>query len=103
MPGASTVTATPAAARKPGAVAFTVVEPPPIGSKVTPPVATEVGEFVCPAAIVTVRVCPEPAVVVNWATAVLVWLTVIVTLAAPARTCWNAAMLPALFRTPRYT
>ena len=55
MPGALTVTVTGGAAWKPPAVAVTVVEPPPIGSKATPPAATVVGEFDCPAAIVTVR------------------------------------------------
>ena len=46
MPGAVTVTASGAAARKPVAVAFTVVEPAPIGSNATPPLGTDVGELV---------------------------------------------------------
>ena len=101
--GDVTGTAIPVAARTPGAVEFTVVEPALIGSKATPPVDTDVGELLCPAAMVTVRVCPEPAVVVSWATAAFVWLMVTVTGGAPARSCWNAAMLPALFRTPMDT
>src|SRR5688572_5041220 len=65
MPGALTVTVTGAAARKPGAVALTVVEPAPVGSKATPPAATEVGELDCPATTVTVRDWSLPAVVTS--------------------------------------
>lgn len=46
MPGAVTVTASGPAARNPVAVAFTAVEPAPIGSNATPPVSTVVGELV---------------------------------------------------------
>ena len=44
MPGALMVTSTGVAALKPAAVALTAVDPPPIGSNSTPPVATVVGE-----------------------------------------------------------
>ncbi len=83
MPGALTVTSTGVAALKPAAVALTVVVPPPIGSKATPPVATVVGEEYAPTAIVTVRVCAAPVDVTSCATAALVWLTVTVSARRP--------------------
>ena len=86
MPGALMVTSTGVAALKPAAVALTAVDPPPIGSNSTPPVATVVGEKYAPTGIVTVRVCPAPVNVTSCATVAVLLLTVIVTLAAPART-----------------
>src|SRR5687768_471386 len=65
IPGPLTVTVTGGAARKPGAVALTVVEPAPMGSRATPPPPTELGEPDCPAAIVTVRDWSLPAVVTS--------------------------------------
>ena len=69
---------------------MTVVEPPPIGSKATPPAATVPGEADCPAAMVTVRDWPDPLVVTSCPTAVFVWLTVTVTLGAPTRSACEA-------------
>jgi hypothetical protein len=49
----------------PGIAAATVVAPPPIGSNATPPDATAVDEIEVFSGIGTVRVWPDPAVVVS--------------------------------------
>ena len=59
MAGALTVTSTGVAALKPAAVALTAVDPPPIGSNSTPPVATVVGEKYAPTGTVTVGSAPR--------------------------------------------
>ena len=86
--GAETVTGCVAAsvAVNPGAVARTLVLPPPIGSNAIPPVGTVAGELDCPGPIVTVRDCPDPACVTSCATAPLLLVTVTTTLLPPIRT-----------------
>src|SRR5687767_765078 len=103
IPGDVTVTPTPAAARTPGAVAFTVVEPAAMGLKATPPDATDVGVLLTPAGIVAVRVWPAPPEVTSSPTAAFVLLTVTVRFGAPARRGWYAATNPPLFSTPSAT
>jgi hypothetical protein len=88
-PGAVTVTCSVRIAVKPAADTLTVVVPPPIGSKATPPAATEVGELDCPGRTVTVRVCPAPVDVTSCATVGLVCVTVAVTAVPPILTSWN--------------
>ena len=62
------------------------------------------GEVDCPAAIVTVRDWPVPLVVTSCATAVLVWLTVTVTLGAPGPQRLDTARQPPdAFSTPMLT
>ena len=88
IPGAETVTVCVAlsVAVNPGAVARTLVLPPPIGSNAIPPAGMVAGELDCPGPIVTVRDCADPACVTSCATALLLLVTVTTTLLPPTRT-----------------
>lgn len=87
--------------KKPGIDAETVTLPDVNGSNATPPAATDVGEFCCPAAITTVRDVAPPALVTSCAAVVDGGTdTVTVKLPPTLTLCPWLSAVPAGFRKP---